>query len=182
MVISLPDDSGAELQFIRMALGWDPVRRRGFGMRDRDIDLNASALVFAADRIMDVVYHEQLISRDGAVRHLGDSTTGEGKGDNEVITVDLTRLSEQATSMIFLVTSYSGQPFGQIDNAFCRMVDGASDTEIARYDLSAHGENTGMVMGRVLRTSGGWQFESICEGIRAQHPVEAVPQLAAFLA
>ncbi|WP_245567490.1 TerD family protein [Nocardia vinacea] len=178
----LRDESGAALAHVTMALGWDPVRaRRWLRSRSVDIDLNAAALLFAADQIVDVVYHEQLSSRDGSVRHLGDSTTGEGKGDNEIITVDLTRLPAEVTTVVFIVTSYSGQTFDQIENAFCRLVDGVSGTEIARYDLTGGGTHTGLVMGKLSRTDGVWQFDPIGEGIRAQHPVEAIPQLRAFL-
>lgn len=182
MFVTLRDQSGAELNHVTMALGWDPVRTsRWLRSRSVDIDLNAAALLFAADQIVDVVYHEQLSSRDGSVRHLGDSTTGEGKGDNEIITVDLTRLPPEVTTIVFIVTSYSGQTFDQIENAFCRLVDGMSDTEIARYDLTGGGPHTGLVLGKLFRTNEVWQFDPIGEPIRAQHPVEAIPQLRAFL-
>lgn len=164
-----------------MALGWDPVRHSRFRSHAKDIDLNAAALLFAEDHIVDVVYHQQLISRDGSVRHLGDSTTGEGKGDNEVITVDLTRIPAQITTIVFLVTSYTGQTFDQIENAFCRVVDSATGTEIARYDLSTDASHTGLVMGKVFRHGGPWRFEPIGEAIRAQHPVEAIPHMTRFL-
>lgn len=182
MLDSVRDDSGAQLDYVTMALGWDPVRQaRWFKSRRKDIDLNAAALLFAGTQITDVVYHEQLASRDGSVRHLGDSTTGEGKGDDEVITVDLTRLPADVTTVIFLVTCYTGQTFQHIENAFCRLVDGRSNTEIARYDLSGGGAHTGWVMGKVSRSHRGWQFQSIGAAIQSQHPVEAVPQLTTFL-
>ncbi|MBF6469374.1 TerD family protein [Nocardia beijingensis] len=182
MLMTLRDRDLARLEHLRMALGWDPVRRSLFGAAAKDIDLNAAALMFAEDRIADVVYHQQLSSRDGSVRHFGDSTTGEGKGDNEVIVVDLTRIPPQITTVIFLVTSYTGQTFDQIENAFCRVVDTASGDEIARHDLSADTSHTGLVMGKVSRTAAGWRFEPIGEAIRAQHPVEAIPQMTRFLA
>lgn len=182
MFVTLRDERGPALNHVTMALGWDPVRtRRWLRSRSADIDLNAAALLFATDQIVDLVYHEQLISRDGSVRHLGDSTTGEGKGDNEIITVDLTRLPPEVTTVVFTVTSYSGQSFDQIENAFCRLVDGVSGTEIARYDLTGGGAHTGLVMGKMFRTDGVWQFDAIGEAIHAQHPVEAIPQLRAFL-
>lgn len=182
MYLALQDDTGTTFASVNMALGWDPARRRWFSGRVKDIDLNASALLFAGDRMVDVVYHEQLTSRDGSVRHLGDSTTGEGDGDDEIIAVDLTRLPAEVTSVFFIVTCYTGQTFDHIRNAFCRLVDGVSRTEIARFDLTADRSHTGLVMGRMfLAPEGVWQFETIGEGIRAEHPVEAVPQLAAFL-
>ncbi|MGK8506049.1 TerD family protein [Nocardia asiatica] len=175
------DHRGTRLEHLRMALGWDPVRRSRFGSNAKDIDLNAAALLFADDDIVDVVYHQQLSSRDGSVRHLGDSTTGEGKGDNEVITVDLSRIPAQISAIVFLVTCYTGQTFDQIENAFCRMVDTITGTEIAHHDLSAEASRTGLVMGKVSRTDGTWQFEPIYEAIQAQHPVEAIAHMNRFL-
>lgn len=175
------DPHRMRLQHLRMALGWDPVRHSRFRSDVKDIDLNAAALLFAGDRIADVVYHQQLTSRDGSVRHLGDSTTGEGNGDNEVITVDLTRMPPQITTVIFLVTSYTGQTFDEIENAFCRVVDSTTGAEIARHDLSTDASHTGLALGKVSRPAGTWRFEPIVEAIRAQHPVEAIPHMARFL-
>ncbi|MEV4123776.1 TerD family protein [Nocardia sp. NPDC049707] len=181
MLFSLRDDTEAALEHVSMGLGWDPARpRRWFSTRVTDIDLNAAALLFAGANIVDVVYHAQLTSQDGSVRHLGDSVTGEGDGDNEVIVVDLTRLPSQVTTIFFIVTSYTGQTFDEIRNAFCRLVDSASGTEIARYELTGSRSHTGLVMGKVFRTDGGWHFETIGDGIQARHPVEAVHQLSAY--
>ncbi|WP_054814074.1 TerD family protein [Nocardia arizonensis] len=169
------------LDHLRVALGWDPVRRRRIGPRAEDIDLNVAALLFAGDQIADVVFHEQLSSRDGSVRHLGDSTTGEGKGENEVVSVDLTRVPEEITTVVFLVTSYTGHTFDQIDNAFCRVVETVTGAEIAHYELSAVASHTGLVMGKVSRAAATWHFDPIGVAIAAQHPVEAVGQLHPFL-
>ncbi|CAM4516791.1 TerD family protein [Nocardia ninae] len=178
MFVTLRDDNRGGLHYVSMALGWDPVhQRRWFSGGAKDIDLNASALLYAEDSLVDVVYHEQLMSGDGAVRHLGDSTTGEGHGDNEIVTVDLTRLAPEVTLVFFLVTCYTGQSFDQIENAFCRIVDGVSDVEIARYDLSSGGSYTGLILGKLGRSGNIWQFDAIGEGISARHPADAVPQL-----
>ncbi|MFR9752381.1 TerD family protein [Nocardia sp. 004] len=177
MSIELRDDTGMRIGYLDMALGWDPARQ---WFQEGEIDLNAAALLFRGDQLTDVVYHEQLMSQDGSVRHHGDSVTGEGKGDNEVITVDLTRVSPEVSTVLFLVTCYSGHTFADIGNAFCRLVDGASGTEITRYDLSGV-PASGVVMGAVVRTSGGWDFRTINEGIEAQHPVEAAPYLGRYL-
>ncbi|MEU8898504.1 TerD family protein [Nocardia sp. NPDC048505] len=169
------------LAFVTMALGWDPARGRWLDGGRPDIDLNAAAMMFAGNTIADVVYHEQLMSQDGSVRLLGDNTTGEGEGDLEVITVDLTRLTEEVSSIFFIVTSYTGQPFGQIDNAFCRLVDGIADLEFARYELDGGHGATGFVLGKLIRTIQGWVYQEINVNLNAKHPVEAVPQLTQFL-
>ncbi|WP_306360224.1 TerD family protein [Nocardia sp. CC227C] len=178
--MTLRDETEAALTYIELALGWDPAQRRVFGGRGRNIDLNAAALLFVGGDIVDVVYSEQLTSRDGAVRHHGDSLTGEGRGDNEVITVDLTRLSTRVTTVVFLVTCYTGQAFDQIDNAFCRLVDGVRGTELANYDL-IDAEHAGFVVGRLFPVDGTWRFEALGVPIHAEHPVEAVGQMARFL-
>ncbi|WP_107655495.1 TerD family protein [Nocardia suismassiliense] len=178
MFVTLRDDNRGGLDYVSMALGWDPVpQSRWLAGGAKEIDLNASALLYAENNIVDVVYHEQLMSRDGSVRHLGDSTTGEGNGDNEIITVDLTRMAPEVTGVLFLVTCYTGQSFDQIENAFCRIVDGVSDVEIARYDLSSAGSYTGLILGKLTRSGNAWQFDAIGEGISARHPAEAVSQL-----
>ncbi|MVU80374.1 TerD family protein [Nocardia sp. ET3-3] len=180
MSVALRDDRGEGLGYLSMALGWDPARRRWFGGPRAEIDLNAAALLFAGERLVDVVYHEQLASADGSVRHHGDSLTGEGKGDNEIITIDLTRLPGGITCVLFLVTSYTGQQLAQVDNAFCRLVDAATGTELVRYDLS-ESISSGLVMGVVFPTGEGWCFEEIVEGIDARHPLDALPALSRHL-
>ncbi|MFI6040907.1 TerD family protein [Nocardia sp. NPDC051321] len=182
MPVTLRGNTGTRLDHVTMALGWDPVRRgRWFGGRARDIDMNAAALLFSGEQLIDAVYHERLTSTDGSIRHLGDSVNGEGKGDNELIAVDLTRLPLQVTAVIFLVTCYTGHSFAEIENAFCRLVDGGSGTEIVRYEL--HGEShTGLVMGAMRRTDdGGWTYHEIDAGITARHPAEAAPQVRQYL-
>ncbi len=178
-----PDTGGDSLTVVQMAAGWDPAaKRRWLPGKVKDIDLNAAALLFAGDAIVDVVYHEQLTSQDGSVRLLGDNTTGEGEGDDEIITLDLTRISPRVTTVFFLVTCYTGQTFEKIEHAFCRVVDGRTKTEIARYDLSKIHAHTGFLAGKLVRAQEGWKFRSIDEEIQAEHPVEALPQLAPFLA
>lgn len=179
MSAALENEEG--FAFVTMGLGWDPEALRWLGGKP-DIDLNAAALLFTGDSIADVVYHEQLASQDGAVRLLGDNTTGEGEGDDELITVDLTRLPPTVTTVFFVVTSYTGQPFGQIQNAFCRLIDGMSNTEFARYELDGGRGSTGFVMGKLFRSAQGlWLYQPIAETIQAKHPVEAVHQLAPYL-
>ncbi|MBF6258600.1 tellurium resistance TerZ family protein [Nocardia farcinica] len=167
------------LSFVTMGLGWDPADRSRWLRGRREIDLNAAALLFAGDALADVVYHEQLSSQDGAVRLLGDSTNGEGDGDNEIITLDLTRIAPAVTTVVLLVTSYTGQTLDEVRNSFCRLVDGETGTEFAHYVLEdpAHG----FLVGTLDRTETGWAYREIAAAIDAEHPAEAVPHLAAHL-
>ena len=137
--VSLKKDGGVALTRIRMGLGWDPVvTKRGLfgGGRGANIDLDASAMMYAGSRLGDLAYYGQLISKDGSIRHHGDNLTGEGEGDDEVIDVDLTRVPPAVTQVLFVVTSYQGHTFEQVENAFCRLVDDTTGHELARYTLA----------------------------------------------
>ncbi|AYF76055.1 stress protein [Nocardia yunnanensis] len=182
--INLRKEGGNALGYVTMGLGWDPVKRGGmFGNKSVDVDLDASVVLFAGNKPVDVVYYGSLSSKDGSIRHLGDNLTGEGEGDDEVITVDLTRVADSVTTLLFIVTSYKGHTFEQIANAFCRLVDGAANTELARYTLAGGMPFTAMAMAKVYRPGPGadWKMEAIGEGFQAKHPGEAVPQLARFV-
>ncbi|MGK8521193.1 TerD family protein [Nocardia asteroides] len=173
---------GAALTFVKMGLGWDPVRSRGmFGNRTVDIDLDASVIMFADMNPIDVAYYGQLTSKDGSVRHQGDNLTGEGEGDDEMILVDLTRIPAHVTTLVFIVTSYKGHTFEQVQNAFCRLVDGTNNGELARYTLAGGMPFTAMAMSKLYRVGGDWKLQALGEGFQAKHPGEAVPQLGRFL-
>ncbi len=98
--VSLVKSGGGGLTQVRMGLGWDAVKKRGlFGSRSQSIDLDASALLFDANRqLVDQVWFQQLTSRDGAVQHTGDNLTGEGEGDDESIRVHLDGVSPAVTA------------------------------------------------------------------------------------
>jgi stress response protein SCP2 len=180
--VTLRKDGGAALTFVKMGLGWDPVQNRGmFGNRTVDVDLDASVAMFADMNIVDVVYYGQLTSKDGSIRHQGDNLTGEGEGDDEVILVDLTRIPVHVSTLLFIVTSYKGHTFEQIRNAFCRLVDGTNNAELARYTLAGGMRFTAMAMAKVYRVGNDWKMEALGEGFQAKHPGEAVPQLGRFL-
>ncbi|MFX0573598.1 TerD family protein [Nocardia nepalensis] len=180
--VTLRKEGGAALSFVKMGLGWDPVRNRGmFGNRTVDVDLDASVVMFADMNVVDVAYYGQLTSKDGSIRHQGDNLTGEGEGDDEVILVDLTRIPAHVSTLLFIVTSYKGHTFEQIQNAFCRLVDGANNAELARYTLAGGMPFTAMAMAKVFRVGGDWKLQALGEGFQAKHPGEAVPQLGRFL-
>ena len=179
--VSLRKDGGVALTMVKMGLGWDPVEKRGmFGSRSVDIDLDAAAVLFADDQIVDVCYYGQLRSKDGSIVHQGDNLTGAGDGDDEVVNVDLTRIPPYVTTVLFIVTSYKGQTFAQVQNAFCRLVDATTNSELARYTLHGGMPVTGMVMAKVFRGPDGWKLQAIGEGIAAKHPGEAAPLLPPF--
>ena len=141
--ISLEKESGTGLSRIIMGLGWDPIKRKGlfgFGTTTESVDLDASCVVFDANnKPIDVVWFRELVSKDGSIQHTGDNRTGAGDGDDEQIIVELDRVSAAAKSLVFVVNSFLGQNFSQIENATCRLVDAKTDREVARYNLSCQG-------------------------------------------
>jgi tellurium resistance protein TerD len=158
----------AALSAISVGLGWDVVEGTG-----PDVDLDASALVCGRDgRVRSddyFVFFNNLTSPDGTVRHTGDNLTGEGDGDDEVVEVDLARMSPEVERIVFAVSIYEAdarrQSFGQVTNAFIRVVNRDDGQEIARYDLSedASGE-TAMIFGEVYRRDGEWKFRAVGQG------------------
>jgi tellurium resistance protein TerZ len=166
--VDLRKQDGGNLSRVRMGLGWDAkiVTKKGlFGgtkQVQRDIDLDASAIVISGGRVLDTVYFGKLRSSDGAIQHTGDNLTGEGEGDDESINVDLGAVHGSVEHIVFVVNSYSGENFTEIDNAFVRVVDSmAGDTELARFQLTGSGTHTALVMARVSRTPAGWTFTAI---------------------
>jgi stress response protein SCP2 len=180
--VSLVKDGGVALTMIRMGLGWDPVRKRGmFGSREVEIDLDASAVLFADSDPVDIAFYNQARTRDGSVQHMGDNRTGEGEGDDETIMIDLTRVPVHITSLMLVVTSYEGHTFEQVENAFCRLVDYTTGAELARYTLAGGMPFTGMIMARVYRQGSTWKLQAVGEGMQARTPADSLPALARYL-
>ncbi len=161
--VSLTKSGGGTLSQVRMGLGWDAVRKKGlFGSRAQSIDLDASALLFdGSGRLLDQVWFQQLTSQDGSVQHTGDNRTGAGEGDDESVRVNLATVSPAVQTIVFTVNSFTGQDFSQIENAFCRLIDEANETEIARYDLTSSGAHTAQIMSKVARDGSGWSMTAI---------------------
>lgn len=162
--VSLTKGDGGSLSHVRMGLGWDAVKKKGFlgGLKNQSIDLDASALLFdAAGNLIDQVWFQQLRSKDGSVQHTGDNLTGAGEGDDESIRVDLTAVPSAVATLVFTVNSFTGQDFSQIENAYCRLIDETNETEIARYDLSGSGRHTAQIMARVTREGAGWAMTAM---------------------
>lgn len=161
--LSLTKSSGGTLTRVRMGLGWDAAKKKGFfGKRDQEIDLDASGLLFdGSGQLVDVVWFNQLGSKDGSVVHTGDNRTGAGDGDDESIVVELTRVPANVATIVFTVNSFTGQDFSQIESAFCRLVDETDGSEIARYELTGSGTHNAQVMAKVSRDGAGWSMTAI---------------------
>ena len=162
--VSLVKGGGGTLTKVRMGLGWDAMKKKGLfgGLKTQSIDLDASCLLFdSANALVDQVWFRQLRSTDGAVQHTGDNLTGAGEGDDESIIVDLAGLSLNVRTLVFVVNSFTGQSFAQIENAYCRLVDETNGAELARFDLSGSGPHTAQVMAKLTRDQQGWTMTAI---------------------
>ena len=184
--ISLTKEAGGStLTKITMGLGWDDKITKGFfgmGAKDQEIDLDASCVLFdEAKNPLDAIYFGQLVSKDGSIKHSGDNRTGAGDGDDEQIVVDLSRVPATVKSILFVVNSFTGQNFSQIENAYCRVVDAASGKELARYDLSCTGEHTAMLMAKVYLHSGEWKMHAIGDNTSGKTFEHMMPAMQAAI-
>jgi tellurium resistance protein TerZ len=188
--ISLDKEAGVSLTRIVMGLGWDAAQsgKGGFlgglfgGGGGESIDLDASCLLFDdAGNLVDTVWFRQLTSRDGSLHHTGDNRTGEGAGDDEQIKVDLAAVPANVKSLVFTVNNYTGQDFSQVANAYCRILNGANNSEIARYDLSCQGSHSAMIMAKVYRHNDEWKMHAIGEVGQGRTFEQLLPQIKPHL-
>ena len=167
--ISLTKTAGsAGLAKVKVGLGWDVRTTTG-----ADFDLDATALAVGENgRVPDdshFIFYGQLTGAGGAINHHGDSLDGEGEGDDEAIDVDLTALASTVERVVFAASIHEadsrGQNFGQVRNAFIRVVNTKNDEELARYDLSEDASTeTAMVFGELYRNTGEWKFRAVGQG------------------
>jgi len=151
-----------------IGLGWDPRATDG-----AEFDLDASAFLIASNGKVrseaDFIFYNQLKSPDGSVEHTGDNRTGEGDGDDEILKVDLSRVPADIDKIAFSVTIHEGQTrnqnFGQVANAYIRIVNEVSGSEVVRYDLAEDASvETAMIFGELYRNNGEWKFRAVGQG------------------
>jgi tellurium resistance protein TerZ len=180
--ISLEKNGGGTLSVVRMGLGWQAAPRKGFlaKLTAREIDLDASAVLFAGQEPVDVVFFQHLVSKDGSVRHTGDNLVGGAGqgGDDESILVDLPRLPAHVDQIVFTVNSFTGQTFAEVQNAFCRLIDESTGQELARYTLSGGGSHTAQIMAKVHRSGGNWNMSAIGEPANGRTFQDLMPAIA----
>ncbi|NHZ39744.1 TerD family protein [Massilia aquatica] len=183
--ISLDKEAGSTLTRITMGLGWDAIKTKGlfgFGGKTQSVDLDASCLLFdESGSPVDVVWFRQLKSKDGSIVHTGDNRTGAGDGDDEQILVDLTAVPANVKSLVFTVNSFTGQNFAQVENAYCRIINGADQKEVARFNLSVQGEHTAQIMAKLYRHGGEWKMHAIGENGSGQTFDQLMPKITPHL-
>ncbi|MFJ8359462.1 TerD family protein [Streptomyces sp. NPDC093984] len=162
--VSLVKGGRPLLSQVRMGLGWEPA------FHGKDIDLDASVIAYGPQRNhIDSCYFGKLTILNGAIKHSGDNLTGEGGGDDEVIAVDLGRLPQEVTGLVFTVNSFSGQKFTEVAKAYCRLVDAATDQELVRFDLTSAEPQTGVMMAKLVRQfSGEWDMTAMGDFVKAR--------------
>lgn len=159
------------LKNIMIGLGWD-VNAFDSGA---NFDLDASVFMVGENgkcpTDQEFIFYGNLKHKSGSVEHMGDNLTGEGDGDDEQIKIDLSKIPENIARVAFTVTIYDAenrrQNFGQVSNAYIRIVDTVTNQEIIRYDL---GEDfsieTAVVVGEIYRINGEWKFNAIGRGFQ----------------
>ena len=158
------------LSQIVVGLGWDARATDSSAF-----DLDGSAFLLKVDGKVradnDFIFYNNLKSSDGAVTHSGDNRTGAGDGDDETVTIDLTKVPADVERIAICVTIHDGdarkQNFGMVQKAYIRTVNASGNAEIARYDLSEDGSTeSAMVFGEVYRNGTDWEFKAVGQGFK----------------
>jgi tellurium resistance protein TerD len=156
------------LNQVLIGLGWDARATDGV-----DFDLDASAFLLAAnDKVRaetDFIFYNQTRSPEGSVEHTGDNRTGAGDGDDEAVKIDLAKVPAEVQKIAITVTIHDaasrGQNFGQVQNAFIRVVNDQTNVEIVRFDLNEdYSTETAMIFGELYRHNGEWKFRAVGQG------------------
>lgn len=174
--INLEKSNGAKLQNICVGTNWGAIEKKGlFGKKKEAVDLDSSCALYNENKqVVDVIYFRNLRSRDGSVKHSGDDLTGDLNGDdgkdNEVVTLDFSRLDPSVTSVAFFINSFQGQDFALIPFASIRIYEGTPDRVqevFATYNIAGEKNNfaghVSMVMGVFYKRNGEWKFNPIGE-------------------
>jgi tellurium resistance protein TerD len=158
------------LSKLTVGLGWDVRQTDGAAF-----DIDSSAFLLKVDgkvrNDLDFVFYNNLKSTDGSVGHSGDNRTGAGDGDDETVTVELSRVPAEVERIAVCVTIHEAdarrQNFGQVQRAFVRCVNAANNSEIARFDLSEDGSTeTALVFGEIYRNGADWKFKAVGQGYK----------------
>lgn len=190
--INLQKSNGSTLQNICVGINWGAIEKKGlFGLSKTKeaVDLDASCALYTdAKQLVDVIYFGNLRSKDGAVKHSGDDLTGDMGGDdgldNEVITLDFSKLNSSVSSVAFVLNSFRGHDFGTIPFASIRIYEGTPSrvNEVyATYDIAngvGFAGHVSMVMGVFYKRNGEWKFNAIGEPTKDRKLEETINTVA----
>jgi len=169
------------LQQLMCGLGWDVSPKAGGGIfgglsGSKQFDLDSSVICLNADKkltdVKNIIYFGNLRHSSSAIAHQGDNLTGAGEGDDEVINIDLPLIPPDIVNLVFAINIYKcsdrKQDFSMVNNAFVRLVDRASNKELARYDLSGseYQGMTGMILAEVYHHKDEWKMAAVGNGFK----------------
>lgn len=167
------------LEKIIVGLGWDPVQKKtgllgglfgGGGGSNMDID--ASVIMLQDDKFTakeNLIYFGNLKSKCGSVLHTGDNTTGEGEGDDEQVIIELKKVPANIDKLVFVVNIYDcvkrKQDFGQVENAFIRVINSANNEELLKFNLTENYAGlTSLTVAEIYRHGTEWKFGATGSG------------------
>lgn len=184
--INLEKSNGETLTNFCVGVNWGMIIKKGlFGQKKIAVDLDASCALFDADKKnLDVVYFGQLQSKNGAIVHSGDDLVGDQDGDdgldNEIISVDLSKIPSQVHQIAFFLYSFKHQDFASIPFASIRLYEGTPERVskvVATYDIATGSNFAGhvsMVMGKLYKRNGNWKFSAIGEPTKDKNLQETI--------
>ena len=157
------------LEAVLVGLGWD------VNVTDSGVDFDLDTSVFMLGSNEKIVSEKHFIfynnpkSTDGSVEYMGDNRTGAGEGDDEMIAVNLTKIPDEVQKLVFTVTIHEAdqrqQNFGQVQNAFVRLIDVKTKNEVLRYDLAEdYSIETALIMAEIYRKDGTWRMSAVGSG------------------
>jgi len=170
------------LQKITVGLGWDPIVKKSGGLLGGlfgggsggggNMDIDASVIMLQDDKFVNkdsLVYFGNLKSKCGSILHTGDNTTGAGDGDDEQVIVELNKVPATVNKLVFVVNIYDcvkrKQDFGQVENAFIRVIDSATNEELLKFDLSENYAGlTSLTVAEIYRHANEWKFAAVGSG------------------
>nr|DAT59053.1 MAG TPA: TerD-like protein [Caudoviricetes sp.] len=154
-----------QIKQVTLGLGWDPA------IEGKEIDLDANATLLRADgSVADMVFFNHQKSECGSIYSTGDDLTGQNSvdGDDEQIVVDLEKVPANIQSIVFSVTSYSGQPFSEVKRSYTRIVDTTDRKNVELANIELKGASTGIISSKLVRENNSWKFVAINKEITAK--------------
>ncbi len=184
------NDLGGCSPILVFAIGWENKPMDGLVNKllkkrhEADFDLSCVVYDNNNDRI-DCVWYAQLNSKDGAIRHKGDDTVGWEGGDDETVLIDLNQLNDEAKTLFFVISSFSGDSFSNAEDTYWRLFDGASKRELGRYTISPRDKTSAKIVMRMQKTESEgineWRVKAIDEAATGQNIQEIFPEIRSLI-
>ncbi|MDB5477607.1 MAG: putative tellurium resistance protein TerD [Alphaproteobacteria bacterium] len=181
---------GVSSPMLVFAINWDNKKKKGLlnalTGKKYEADLDLSCVVYDKnnDRI-DCIWYAELSSKDGAIRHKGDDTVGWHEGDDEAVIVDLNQLTEEARTLFFVISSFSGDSFTHVEITYWHLFDGQSKQEIGRYEISPRDKSKAKIVMRLQKEEANglseWRIKALDEPATGQNIQEIFPEIRSLI-